>query len=70
MLTVSERSKICRPGAAFAARIGWGLGDGLVVYRSLTRAAPRAFLGHQTSSRFLIGQFSAEGHVIPLLSID
>ena len=69
-LTVSERSKVCPPGTAFAARVAWGPGDGLVVYRSLARPALRSFLGHQTTARFLIGTFDAEGNVKPLLKIE
>ncbi len=71
VLTVSERSRTCPPGVAFAARLGWGPGrDGLVFYRSLTRPAIRAFLGHQTSARFLIGLFTATGEVVPLVRLD
>ncbi len=69
-LTVSERSKNCPPGVAFAARIGWGPRDGLVVYRSLGRPALRTFLGHQTSAKFLIGLFNEKGDVVPLLKVD
>lgn len=70
VLTVSERSKACPPGVAFAARVGWGPGDGLVVYRSLARPALRTFLGHQTSARFLVGLFNERGDVWPLLKVE
>jgi hypothetical protein len=70
VLTVSEKSQACPPGVAFAARVGWGPGDGLVVYRSLGRTAVRTFLGHQTSARFLVGLFNENGDVVPLLRID
>lgn len=69
-LTVAERSKVCPPGVAFAARVAWGPGDGLVIYRSLARPALRSFLGHQTSARFLIGLFDAKGNVKPLLKVE
>jgi hypothetical protein len=70
-LTVSEKSRICPPGVAFAARITWGRSEMLVVYRSLARPAVRAFLGHQTRARFLIGLFSPEtGQVEPLLKVE
>jgi len=70
MLTVTQKSKICPPGVAFAARVAWGPGDGLVIYRSLARPSMRTFLGHQTSARFLIGTFDANGNVSPLLKVD
>ncbi|HEY2155487.1 MAG TPA: hypothetical protein VGH33_07650 [Isosphaeraceae bacterium] len=70
-LTVTEKSQVCPPDVAFAARISWGTGkEGLLIYRSLGRPALRAFLGHQTRARFLIGKFSPEGDVEPLLAID
>ncbi len=70
-LTVTEKSQICPPDVAFAARVSWGTGrEGLVIYRSLGRPALRAFLGHQTRARFLIGRFTAEGDVEPLLTIE
>ena len=71
VLTVTERAKVCPPSVAFAARVGWGRGEGLVVYRSLTaKPAPRTFLGHATASRFLFGRFSAEGVVEPLIELE
>jgi hypothetical protein len=70
-LTVSEKSRICPPDVAFAARITWGRHETLVVYRSLARPAIRTFLGHQTRARFLVGLFSHEtGDVEPLLKVD
>jgi hypothetical protein len=70
-LTVTESSKICTPDVAFAARLSWGVGvDGLLIYRSLGRPALRAVLGLQTRARFLIGRFTPEGDVVPLLSLD
>ncbi len=71
VLTVTEQSKVCSPGVAFAARVGWGHGqEGLVVYRSLAKPARRAFLGHLTTARMLVGRFTTEGEVVPLLSVD
>jgi hypothetical protein len=69
-LTVSETSKICPPETAFAARLAWGRSEGLVVYRSLGRTSPRAFLGHHTEARFLVGRFSAAGDLTPILKVD
>lgn len=69
-LTVTERAKPCPPDLAVAFLVGWGLGDGLVIYRSLGRPGLRSFLGHQTSARFLIGQFSRSGEVEPLVKLE
>jgi hypothetical protein len=70
ILTVSERSRAVRSDRAFAARVSWGRNETYVVYRSLGPAAPRAFLGHQTSARFLFGEFTTDGTVTPLLTVD
>ena len=70
VLTVSERSGACPPDVAFAVRVSWGREDTLVIYRSLAAPASRAFLGHQTKARFLIGRFTTEGIVEPLVSVD
>lgn len=70
VLTVTERAKVCHPSVAFAARVGWGRGEGLVVYRSLAKPAPRTFLGHATAARFLFGRFTAAGVVEPLIEIE
>lgn len=69
-LTVSEKSRPCAPDAAFAARLTWGRDETLLIYRSLARPAVRAFLGHQTRARFLVGLFTAEGEVEPLVKVD
>ncbi|MEO6809165.1 MAG: hypothetical protein ABI353_08625 [Isosphaeraceae bacterium] len=69
-LTVTERSKPCPPDIAVAFLVGWGLGDGLVIYRSLGRPGLRTFLGHQTSARFLVGQFTKSGEVEPLVKLE
>lgn len=70
-VTVTERSKPCPPEVAFGARIAGGLGrDGLLIYRSLAKPALRAVLGHQTRARFLVGRFTPEGNVVPLVSLD
>jgi hypothetical protein len=68
VLTVSERARAARPERAFAARVSWGRDEHYVVYRSLGPPAPRAFLGHQTRARFLLGQFTTAGDVKPILS--
>jgi hypothetical protein len=69
-LTVSERSRACAPDVAFAARLTWGRNDTLVIYRSLARPGLRAFLGHQTSARFLVGLFNTDGDVEPLVEVE
>ncbi len=68
-LTVTERMRVCPPDVAFATRLGWGPGEGLVVYRSLARPASRAFLGHQSTARFLIGLFQSSGTITPLVQL-
>jgi len=69
VLTVAENGRICGPDQAFAARVSWGRDDTLVIYRSLGPPALRSFLGHQTRARFLIGRFTSEGLVEPLVSV-
>ena len=70
LLTVSEKGRICPSDRAFAARVSWGSGDGLIVYRSLAKPATRTFLGHQTTARLFVGLFSSEGNVTPLLYVE
>ncbi len=68
--TVTEKSETCRPEVAFGARVAWGSGDdGLLIYRSLGPPALRVVLGYQTRARFLIGRFTPEGNVVPLLTL-
>jgi hypothetical protein len=55
---------------AVAIRVSWGRDEHLVIYRSLVKPATRAFLGHQTTARFLVGLFNKEGEVAPLLRVD
>ncbi|MFO0891423.1 MAG: hypothetical protein U0790_20045 [Isosphaeraceae bacterium] len=69
-LTVSEDGRVCPPDVASAVRVSWGRDDTYVIYRSLGPPAHRAFLGHQTDARFLIGRFNLEGDVEPLVSLD
>lgn len=68
-LTVSEGPKICGAETAVAYRVAWGRDESLVIYRSLARPVPRSFLGHKTAARFLIGLFTKEGNVEPLLTV-
>jgi hypothetical protein len=70
VLTVAQDSRVCAPDVAFAVRVSWGRDDTLVIYRSLGAPAPRSFLGYQTKARFLLGRFTNEGNVEPLLSVD
>jgi len=69
-LTVAEGSRACPPGVAFAARVTWGRGETLVIYKSLAKPALRTFLGHQTRARFLVGLFTRDGDVRPLAKIE
>ncbi|WP_406700556.1 hypothetical protein V5E97_17280 [Singulisphaera sp. Ch08] len=68
-LTVSEGPKICEAETAVAYRVAWGRDESLVIYRSLARPVPRSFLGHKTMARFLIGLFTKEGNVEPILTV-
>lgn len=69
-LTVAENARVRPPEIARAVRIAWGNGESIVVYRSLARPARRTFLGHQTTARFLVGYFQADGRVEPIVQID
>ena len=70
VLSVSEKSQNVPPERAFAARVSWGKNETYIIYRSLAKPAPRAFLGHQTTARFLVGRFNREGVVEPILTVD
>jgi hypothetical protein len=70
VLTVAERSKICPPELAFAARITWDRMETIVIYRSLGRAGLRSFLGYQTKSPFFVGVVSKTGAVEPILALE
>jgi hypothetical protein len=65
-LTVTEQARECPGTRAFAVRASWGK-DQFVIYRSLAEPTLRAFLGHQTSAKFLVGQFTPTGDVKPLV---
>jgi hypothetical protein len=70
VLTVTERFKAVPPERAFAARVSWGRHESYVIYRSLAPPASRAFLGYRTHARFLIGLFTSDGNVTPIVKID
>jgi hypothetical protein len=70
ILTVSERSRPVPPDRAFAARVSWGRDETYVIYRSLGTPAPRAFLGYQTKARFVFGEFTTDGEVKPILTVE
>jgi hypothetical protein len=70
VLSVSEKSRNVSPDRAFGARVSWGRDETFVIYRSLASPAPRAFLGHQTTARFLVGRFTRDGVVEPIWKID
>jgi hypothetical protein len=70
-LTVTQDRKTCGPGIAFAVRAGWKDEPySFVIYRSLAAPASRCFLGHQTDARMLIGLFSPDGEVEPIVTLD
>jgi hypothetical protein len=68
VLTVTERSTVLGPHLAMAIRVSWG-SDSLVFFRSLNRTDRRAFLGHPTAARFLVGLFTKKGDVKKLFSV-
>jgi hypothetical protein len=70
ILSVSENGRNVALDRAFAVRVSWGRDEAYVIYRSLGKPALRAFLGHQTKARFLVGLFKAEGTVEPILKVD
>ena len=70
ILSVSENARNVSPDRAFAVRVSWGRDETYVIYRSLGKPALRAFLGHQTGARFLVGLFKADGSVEPILKVD
>jgi hypothetical protein len=70
ILSVAERSRVCRPETAFGARISWGRDETLLIYRSLARPTLRSVLGYQTCARFLVARFDQEGNVVPIVKID
>jgi hypothetical protein len=70
LLTVSEKSRVCPPDRAFAARVTWGRSETLLFYRSLGPPALRAVLGHQTRARFLVALFNPDGTVTPIVKLD
>ncbi|WP_148597315.1 hypothetical protein [Aquisphaera giovannonii] len=70
VLTVSQDSKICGRDVALAVRVSWGREETFVIYRSLAAPASRVFLGHQTGARFLVGTFSTDGDVEPILAVE
>ena len=70
VLTVTERSKAVRPERAVAIRVSWGRHESYVIYRSLGAPGSRAFLGYRTHARFLIGLFTPDGNLTPIVKID
>lgn len=69
-LTVSEDRTILSPGIAAGHRLRVGKHH-LLVYRSLRKPEmPRAVLGHHTSHETVIGRFSADGSVKPILLVE
>jgi hypothetical protein len=69
-LMVTQDRRVCGHDEAFAVRVAWRRHESLVIYRSLARHAIRAFLGHQTDARFLIGLFNKDGDIEPLVKVD
>jgi hypothetical protein len=69
-LTVTEGARVCAPETAVAFRVAWGRDESLVIYRSLVQPTARTFLGHRTSARFLVGLFTRDGTVEPIVSLE
>jgi hypothetical protein len=70
MLTVSEKSRAVAADRAFAVRVGWGRDETYVIYRSLGPPGRRAFLGHQSTARFLVGEFTTDGELKPIFTVE
>jgi hypothetical protein len=70
VLTVGEKSRVCPPDRAFAARVTWGRSETLLLYCSLAPPALRSVLGHQTRARLLVALFNRDGTVTPIVSLD
>ncbi len=70
VLTVSEQSRIVGADRAIAVRVSWGRHETYVIYRSLDAPAPRVFLGHRTQDRFLVGRFTDQGIIEPILEVE
>ena len=70
ILTVSESFKKCKPGTAFAVRIGFKGLPSLVFYRSLATPTRRAMLGYQTTARMMAGEFHTDGKMTPLFELE
>lgn len=68
-LTVAEQGKRCPKDVAWAARASWGRGETFVFYRSLAEPARRSFLGCSTTARLLVGRFTPEGDVDPIVTL-
>jgi hypothetical protein len=51
-------------------RVSWGQRESYVIYRSFKQPSSRAFLGFRTHARFLIGLFTPDGNVTPIVTID
>jgi hypothetical protein len=69
-LTVTHKWRVSPPEVSSAVRVSFGRNETLLIYRSLGRPGLRAFLGHQSQARFLVGLFSQEGEVEPLLTVE
>jgi hypothetical protein len=70
VLTVTERSRPVSPDRAIASRVSWGRNETYVFYRSLGPPARRTFLGHQTAARFLVADFTEDGDLKPILTVE
>ncbi len=71
ILTVSERSRAVTADRAFAARVSWGRDETYIIYRSLGSTGTTACSSDtRTNARFLIGQFTTDGDVKPIFTID
>jgi hypothetical protein len=70
VLTITERYRPVPADRAFAARVSWGRNETYVIYRSLGPPARRTFLGHQTAARLLVADFTEDGDLKPILTVE
>lgn len=68
-LTVAENLEIVPPSQAAAFRIQVG-GQQWLVYRSLTDAANRTFIGQNLSVEFFVGTLESDGTCSEIISVD
>ena len=70
ILTVSERSRAVTAGSGIRRPSELGTRRNLCHLSQPRTTGPRAFLGYQTSARFLIGQFTTDGDFKPIFTVE